>query len=159
MDMTSLPPVARALAARQIPFRVFRHASPIRSLEQAAADRGQTPDQIIRSLVFRLGKDEFIMALAAGPGQLSWPAIRAHLGRSRMTLARPEEVLTVTGYRIGTVGPFGLARPLRLLADRRVFLPPEVSFGSGEANVAIIMRQEDFQRALGEIESGDFMAA
>lgn len=115
--------------------------------------------QVVRSIVFRLGKDEFIMVLAAGPGQLAWPAIRAHVGRSRMTMAKPEEVLAVTGYRIGTVGPFGLAQPLRILADQRVFEPDEVSFGSGERNVAIIMRQEDFRRALGDVETGDFMAA
>ncbi len=159
MEHETLPPVARALAAQGLPFRIFRHQQPIRSLEQAAAERGQQPEQIVRSILFRLKKGEFILVLAAGPGQLSWPAIRAHVGRSRMTMARPEEVLAVTGYRIGTVGPFGLAQPVRLLADRRVFLPEEVSFGSGEPNVAVIMRQEDFRRALDQVESGDFMAA
>lgn len=158
MNMTNLPPVARALAAQNIPFRIFRHDNPIRSVQQAAAERGQDPMQVVRSIVFRLHGDEFVMVLAAGPGQLSWPAIRAHLGISRMTMAKPEEVLAVTGYRIGTVGPFGLARPLRMLADQRIFEPEEVSFGSGERNVAIIMQQADFRHALGEVETGDFMA-
>ncbi len=153
-----MPPVAQALAARGFAFRVFRHPQPIRSLEAAAAARGQQPEQIIRSILFRLPGDEFVLVLAAGPGQLSWPAIRAHLGRSRITMARPEEVLAVTGYPIGAVGPFGLAQPVRILADERVFAPAEVSFGSGERNVAIIMRQEDFQRALGPIEHGLFIA-
>ncbi len=152
-----LPPVARALAERGLPFQVFRHAGPIRSLEQAAAERGQRPEQVIRSILFRLSDEEFVLVLAAGPGRLSWPAIRAHLKRSRVTMAKPEEVLNVTGYPVGAVGPFGLARPLRILADRRVFLPEEVSFGSGERGVAVIMQQEDFRRALGEVEVGDFM--
>lgn len=159
MNMTTLPPVAQALAEKGAPFRLFYHQRPIRSLEQAAAERGQRPEQVIRSIVFRLAADEFVLVLAAGPGQLDWGRLRAHLGRSRMTMARPEEVLAATGYPIGAVGPFGLAQPLRLLADRRVFAPEEVSFGSGERNVAVIMRQEDFRRALGEVEIGDFMKA
>ena len=155
--MAKDPPVSISLTEMNTPHRVFEHKNPIKSMEQAAAERNQDVSQLIRSILFRIGKDEFILVLVAGPGQLSWPALRTHLGRSRMTMATKEEVLRVTGYPIGTVAPVGLPQPIRLLADKNVFLHNEISFGSGKHGTAIIMKTNDFKTILGEIESGEFL--
>ncbi len=153
-----IPPVAAALAEQGIPHRVFRHAGPVRSLEQAAAERGQQPEQVVRSLLFRLGEDDFAMVLMAGPAQVSWRALRRHFGQSRLTTATEAEVLAVTGYPLGAVAPFGLRQPVRVLVDESVFAQPEVSLGSGIRGVAVILRRADLKRALGEVEVGSFCA-
>ncbi|RMF48278.1 MAG: hypothetical protein D6755_04060 [Anaerolineae bacterium] len=150
--MTHNPPVARALQAMGIPHRVFRHTRPITSLEEAAAARGQSPRQIVRSILFRTGKESYVLVLAAGPEQLSWPALRRHLGQSRLTMATPAEVLEVTGYRVGAVGPLGLKTPLPVLVDASVLAQEEISCGSGERGVAVILRVEDLLRALGDYQ-------
>ena len=144
------PPVARALAAAGIPCRVFRHPGSVESLEQAARERGQTPDQVVRSIVFRLGGGAgvYVMALVTGARQVSWPALRRHLGTSRVTMAAPEEVLAVTGYPIGAVAPFGLPQPLRVLVDEAVLAPAEVSLGSGRRGTAVIVSSADLRAAL-----------
>jgi Cys-tRNA(Pro) deacylase len=146
-------PVTRALDQAGIPYRFFRHPGQVRSLEQAAAERGQLPEQIIRSIVFRLEENEYVMVLAAGPEQISWPALRKHLGLSRLTMADPQEVEQATGYPPGAVSPFGLPQPMRILADPGIYQPEEVSVGAGVRNATVILRQEDLQRALGEIET------
>jgi Cys-tRNA(Pro) deacylase len=143
------------LDAHQIPYRLFRHTGKIDSLEQAAAERNQQPGQIVRTLVFRLGAGEFALVLMAGPRQVSWPALRRHFGQHRLTLADPQEVKTATGYVPGTVSPFGLPHPLRILVDSSVLAWDEVSLGSGERGVAIIMKREDLLLGLksqGEVE-------
>ena len=150
--MSDLPPVACALDRSSIPYRLFVHAGPVHSLEQAARERDQLPDQVIRSIVFRVGKDEFLMVLVAGDRQVSWPALRRYLGQSRLTLATEEEVRLVTGYERGAVAPFGLPQPLRILVDESVFMPEEVSLGSGVRGTAVIMTSSDLRRALGEVE-------
>jgi Cys-tRNA(Pro) deacylase len=150
--MTSLPPVARALDELRTPYRLFVHAGPVHSLEQAARERDQLPDQVIRSIVFRVGKDEFLMALTAGDRQIAWPALRRYLGQSRLTLATEDEVRSVTGYERGAVAPFGLPRPLRILVDESVFAHDEVSLGSGVRGTAVIMTSRDLRRALGDVE-------
>lgn len=147
-----LPPVSIALKTLGIPHRVFTHTEPIHSLEEAARQRGQRPSQVVRSILFRVGQDEFRMALVAGPAQVSWKTLRKHLGQSRLTMATEEEVLAVTGYRTGTVGPFGLARPLRVLVDPGVFDEEEISLGSGMRGVAIILNSTDLLRGLPEAE-------
>jgi len=150
------PPVSLALSALEIPHRVFRHPRQVHSLEQAALERGQSPKQVVRSLVFRLSEGEFVLVLVAGPAQISWPALRAYLRRSRISMASEAEVLAATGYRVGAVSPFGLPAPLRILADEGVLLPEEISIGSGERSVAVILKSADLRRALGDAEIGRF---
>lgn len=150
------PPVSRALAALGLPHRVFRHPGPVESLEQAARERGQAPEQVVRSLLFRLTGGAYIMVLIAGARQVAWPALRRHLGQSRVTLATADEVRAVTGYEIGAVSPVGLPRPMRVLVDEGVLAPAEVSIGSGERGVAVILASADLRRALGKAEIGAF---
>ena len=150
-------PVTQALAQMGIPYRFFRHAGPVSSLEQAARERGQRPEQIIRSIVFRLGEGEFVMVLVAGPRQVDWPTLRRALGVTRMTMAAEEEVLAATGCPLGAVSPFGLPISLRILADESIFVEDEVSIGSGVRYSTIILAQADLRRALGEVERGTFV--
>jgi Cys-tRNA(Pro) deacylase len=146
------PPVSLALDELNIPHRTFTHPGPVKSLEQAARERGQRPEQVVRSILFRLGEDEYLMALVAGPVQISWKALRAYLGQSRLTTANEDEVLAVTGYPIGAVSPFGTARQLRVLVDPSVFVEEEVSIGSGLRGTTVILKSPDLRRALGEVE-------
>jgi Cys-tRNA(Pro) deacylase len=150
--------VSLALDELNIPHHTFTHPGPVKSLEQAARERGQRPEQVIRSILFRIGEDEYLMVLVAGPAQISWKALRAHLGQSRLTMANEDEVLAVTGYPIGAVSPFGTARPLsgagklRLLVDPSVFVEEKISIGSGIRGITVILKSDDLKRALGEVE-------
>ena len=146
--MMDPPPASLALDKLGIPHEVFRHAGIVTSLEQAAHERGQVPEQVVRSLVFRIGAGEYTMVLAAGPSQISWKQLRAVLGKRRLTMATEEEVLRVTGYRVGTVAPFGLPAPIRTLIDRRVLGHDRVSIGSGAPNTGIILSSRDLLRGL-----------
>jgi Cys-tRNA(Pro)/Cys-tRNA(Cys) deacylase len=164
-DPVASTPVSRTLDLKGISYRLFTHPGPVHSLEQAARERGQRPEQVVRSLLFRLGEGEFVMVLAAGPQQVSWPALRSHLGVSRMTTATTQEVLERTGFEPGAVSPFGLPEPvdasqpgIRILADAGVFNEQEVSIGSGVRYTTVILDSADLRRALGEVEIGEFLA-
>jgi Cys-tRNA(Pro)/Cys-tRNA(Cys) deacylase len=149
-------PATQTLDLLSIPYRLFEHPHPPESLEQAARERGQASGQVIRSILFRHEQEYFVMVLMAGPGQISWKRVRAHLGVSRISMASESEVREITGYEIGTVNPLGLPRPIRILADESVFLPEEISIGSGVRGAAIIMKSADLWRAVGKIEVGQF---
>jgi len=146
------PPVSLALEKLNVPHQIFRHETPVDSLEKAASDRGQRPSQIVRTILFRVSEDEFALALVAGPGQISWKLLRKLLGKSRITMATEEEVLAVTGYRPGTVGPFGLLKPVRMLVESQLLKEEEVSIGSGMRDTAVIIKSADLLKALGNVE-------
>lgn len=154
------PPASIALDQLGIPHRIFHHETPVTSFEQAASDRKQRPEQIVRSILFQIRPGEFTMVLMAGRGQVDWKKLRQLVKRSRVRMATEEEVLEVTGYRIGTVSPFGLktqtspehGRRVRVLLDASVLREEEISIGSGVRNTAIIMKSEDVHKALGDVE-------
>jgi prolyl-tRNA editing enzyme YbaK/EbsC (Cys-tRNA(Pro) deacylase) len=67
-------------------------------------------------------------------------------------MATEDEVLKVTGYRVGTVSPFGLPGPIKILIDPGILKEQEISIGSGMPNTGIIMTTAALRRALKDIE-------
>ena len=141
-------PVTQALEALGVRHQLFVHAGPVRSLEQAARERGLAPGQMVRSLLFRLEDGGFILVLVAGPAQVSWPRLRRLLGVSRITTATPEEVLEVTGYEPGAVSPFGLNQAVRILADQNLLAHDTLSIGAGIRHAGVLLARYDLARSL-----------
>jgi len=141
-------PVTTALDAWAVSYRLHLHQGPISSLEQAARERGLSPEQIVRSLLFRLENGGFVLVLMPGPAKVSWPKLRRRLGVTRLTTADAEVVQAITGYPPGSVSPYGLHSPMRLLADLRLIRHTTVSIGAGIPNAGVILRTEDLLRTL-----------
>jgi|APFre7841882724_1041349.scaffolds.fasta_scaffold07199_3 Cys-tRNA(Pro) deacylase len=141
--MSLSTPATRALDQLGIPYQVHVHAGPLHSLEQAAAERGLAPEQLVRTLLFRLEDGEFLLVLMPGARQVSWPKLRQHLGVSRITTANREQVVSVTGYPPGMVSPFGLPRRLRILADSGILVHERLSLGAGAPNAGLILARDD----------------
>jgi prolyl-tRNA editing enzyme YbaK/EbsC (Cys-tRNA(Pro) deacylase) len=153
--VVSRTPVTIALDAWGVSYRLHLHQGPVSSLEQAARERGLIPEQIIRSLLFRLENGEFVLVLMPGPGKVSWPKLRRRLGVTRLTTAAAEVVQAITGYPPGSVSPYGLHSTVRLLADLRLLRHTTVSIGAGIPDAGVILRTEDLLRTL-QPELDDF---
>lgn len=155
--MSKNTPVTEALVKLGIPYRLHLHKKPLRSLDQAARERKLEPQQVVRSLLFRIESDEFVLVLMPGPLKVDWPKLRHFLGISRVTTAKAQEVEAVTGYSTGAVSPFGLQRPVRLLADQSIQDLEVISLGAGIRNAGVILKTTHLLEHL-EPELGDFTA-
>lgn len=150
--MSASTTATRTLDQLAIPYRVYQHLRPPTSLEEATRERGQLPEQVVRSILFRLGKNDFVLVLAAGPAQLSWPKLPRQVGGLAPQPGKrgggPE------GDRGGDRGRRSAwtAGPRSLLADEGVFLPEEVSIGSGVRGTAVILKSIYLKRALGQVD-------
>src|SRR6478735_5646435 len=141
---------ARAVAAATdagLAFRVVRHGK-VSSLEEAAAARGVTPADVIKTLVVRRGEDDYLFVLVPGDRGISWPKLRALLGVSRMSMPDAAEAREVTGYERGTITPFGSLRPWPVVADERI-TGREISLGGGAFGVALAVDADATVSALG----------
>ena len=140
-----------AVAAAGIPHEVIEYGR-VASVAEAAKRRGVTVNQIVKSLVVRVGTDRHVMVLVPGDRVIDWPRLRAHLGINRMSLAPTEEAFEVTGYRRGAITPFGSIRSLPVVCDEQV--PEHVSIGGGAHGVAIHLARRDLVAVTGATVAG-----
>ena len=147
--------VTSALDELKIPYELHVHENQLRSLEQAARERNLNPDQIVRSLLFRMEGETFILVLVPGPRKVDWAKLRHYLGVSRVTTARPHEVEEITGFPTGAVSPFGMKEPVRLLADESILDIEVISLGAGIRNAGVILKSRTLLEHL-QPELGDF---
>jgi len=125
----SVDRVRTAAAARGLEIEI-RESPRASSLEEAAALRGITPADIVKTLVVKGRGDQYLFALIPGDRSISWPKLRALLGVNRLRLPEPELALEATGYERGTITPLGSTRDWPVYADERM-TGRRVSMGAG----------------------------
>lgn len=141
---------ARAIAAMDaaaLPYRIVRHGR-VASLAEAAVARGVEPRDVIKTIVVRRAEDDFLFALVPGDRTISWPKLRDLLGVRRLSMPDADMAFTVTGYRRGTITPFGSTVPWPVVADQRM-AGRSVSLGAGAHGVAAVAEADDVIRVLG----------
>ena len=129
----------------QIEHEIVRHG-PVSSPDEAAAARGVTPAQVIKTMVVRRAADDYIFVLVPGDRSISWPKLRSHLSVNRISMPDADEARSVTGYERGTITPFGSTRAWPVLADQA--LSDIVSIGGGAPGVSLTIAAEDIIQTL-----------
>src|SRR6478752_4538292 len=137
---------ATAATDAGLSFRIVRHGK-VSSLEEAAAARGVTPADIIKTLVVRRAEDDYLFVLVPGDRGISWPKLRTLLGVKRMTMPGADEAWSVTGYERGTITPLGSINPFPVIADERI-AGREISLGGGGFGVAFAVDADELVKAL-----------
>ena len=151
--MMTLKPQSKAieyLENNNIEFELFIHSEKIKSLQDAAKQRGQSEDQVLRSILFRSKDHQFYMIITTGTRQINWKILRNYLDINRTTMATEDEVFNETGYKLGTVNPFGLKPEIKIFINKPCLEQNPVSIGSGLRGVAIIMTISNLLKALPE---------
>ncbi len=97
----------------------FVDRGPASSLPEAAANLGIEPRNIVKTLVAKAkltqtaSEHSCVIALIPGDRAVDWAKLRRLAGMKKMSMASPEEGFEVSGYRPGTINPFGLRTELR----------------------------------------------
>ena len=118
---------------------------PTPTVEDAARAMDVHPDAIIKSVLFVLRKQEPLLVIANGLRRIDQAAIASHLGigKKQVRIARPEQVLTWTGYSAGGVPPFGHPQLLPTWIEPEVLEQDLIYGGGGQADVLLRMRAAD----------------
>ncbi|MEA4944744.1 MAG: aminoacyl-tRNA deacylase [Propionicimonas sp.] len=135
-----------ALQALRVP-HVATQYERANSLTEAAAQRGLTPADIVKSMVVRRGEDDYLFVLVGGDREISWPKLRTLLGVSRLSMPSAAVALAVTGYERGTITPFGSRHPWPVIVDADI-PGRRISMGGGRHGLAIALDADDLVSAL-----------
>ncbi len=120
---------------------------PTPTVETAALAVGAQPDCIVKSILF-LVDDRPVLAIACGSQRVERRAIAAlyGVGRKRVKLAAPDEVLRAAGYEVGALPPFGHLQAIPTLIDPRVLEHAAVYAGGGAENALVRLDPHDILR-------------
>ena len=127
-------------------FEVVRHGR-VRSLAEAAAARGVTPAQVVKTLVVRVADGDYRFVLVPGDREIAWPKLRALLGVNRLSMPSADTAREVTGYERGTITPLGSTHPWPVVADAS--MAGTVSIGGGAHGVALTVSADELVGVLG----------
>lgn len=138
-------------AAQAAPFQVdvIYHDVPS-SLEEAAAMSGVEPRQLQKTMVVRVGEGEYFLVLVPGDSVIDWKKLRHAVGHSRLSLAPQDEAERATGFKRGTITPFGLATPMPVVVDESM-RGERISLGAGEPGVNLVLAADDLIGHVGAI--------
>jgi len=118
-----------------VDYAVSRHG-PVASLEEAAELRGVPPSAVIKTMVVRTKDDAYVFVLVPGDRVIDWAKLRAQVGQRRLSMPDADEALAATGYKRGTITPFGSSTAWPVIADERL-TSGVVSIGGGAQGVSI----------------------
>ncbi|WP_229661236.1 aminoacyl-tRNA deacylase [Microbacterium nanhaiense] len=136
-------------AARERGLEIEVRESPkASSLEEAAALRGITPADIVKTLVVKGKGDQYYFALVPGDRAISWGKLRAAVGVNKLRLPEPELALEATGYERGTIVPLGSRTDWPIYADERM-VGKRVSMGAGAHGYALFVDADALIAAYG----------
>lgn len=115
----------------------------VASAEEAAEARGIRLEQLVKTLVVRVGEGRYVLVLIPGDGGLDYKKLRAELGVRRLTMPDPAEAKDATGYERGTITPFGATGGWPVIMDTRLEGMDLVSLGAGVHGAAINLTPVD----------------
>jgi prolyl-tRNA editing enzyme YbaK/EbsC (Cys-tRNA(Pro) deacylase) len=138
------------LDANGIQAEILLLDDPTPTVPDAAWAVGASEEQIVKSVLFMVDGQP-VITITCGPENVEQRALAARygVGRKKVRLANPEQVLTYTNYPVGTVPPFGYPHPLETLIDPTVLAQAEVYAGGGEYNALLRISPQNIARQTG----------
>jgi prolyl-tRNA editing enzyme YbaK/EbsC (Cys-tRNA(Pro) deacylase) len=140
--------VAAALRERGVDARLEEFADPTHSARDAARAVGCELEQIVKSLVF-VCDGRPVLALLPGDKRADAAKIAAAAQAGYARVARPDEVVSATGFEPGAVAPFPAPRVALVLLDRSLLRHELVWAGAGSPNHVVGMAPADVARITG----------
>lgn len=130
-----------------VPHEMLPLPDRARTTRRVAEFLGVTPEEVVKSLLFLIDGAPTLV-LVPGGARVDTTTLGDALGAREVALARAQDVLATTGYRVGAVPPCGLASDLPVVADPGAFAPPVVYCGGGASATMLKIRSADLKALL-----------
>lgn len=119
------------------PAALTKKATPgAHSVDEAAESLGVDADQILKAMLFmaKMGEDDFqpVMVLMRGNDEVNETKVQNALGAEDLTLATEEQAVNYLGAHPGSLGPVGVGKEVKILADKYVQVLVNVACGAND---------------------------
>ncbi len=124
------------LRERQVPFEVIEHQPVYNNAAMAEAAKVPLGDTL-KNIMLQTTEGEIIVVVVPGDQRFDTKRLTARAGTKRVVFAKPEKVLEFAGCAVGSVPPFGHAKPVRVFLDPAVLTKAAVYFNPGVHNKSV----------------------
>jgi Cys-tRNA(Pro)/Cys-tRNA(Cys) deacylase len=137
------------LDAHKISYRLLQHSEPVFTVEEAAAQRGVSKDEMVKSILLRDKDEHYVMACVLGYARVNPKAVRTSVPKNwrRLSFATAEEILSVTGCVQGAVAPLGLPDSVPVIFDEAITYCQKVNISSGDPVAGLELNTQDLIKA------------
>ncbi|MGH2632596.1 MAG: aminoacyl-tRNA deacylase [Tepidiformaceae bacterium] len=146
--MTPQGRVQAAMAELELPGSILEFETSTHTAQEAADAVGCELGQIVKTLFF-LADGRPTIALVAGDRHADTARLAQLLGvgRKKLRMGAPEEVIQATGYAVGGVSPIGLLQPCDIVIDDSLQRFDRVWAAAGSGSAVFPARTADLVRA------------
>ena len=139
------------LDTHKISYRLLQHSEPVFTVEEAAAQRGVSKDEMVKSILLRDKDEHYVMACVLGYSRVNPKAVRTYVPQTwrRLSFATAEEILSVTGCVQGAVAPLGLPDGVPVIFDKAITQCQKVNISSGDPAAGLELNTQDLIEAAG----------
>ncbi len=117
------------------------------SVAEAAAAVSASPGDFVKSICMVTMGGKLVVAIVKGEHRASSSRVAKVLGTPKPRIARPDEILELSGYPVGGTPAFGYEATF--LMDPRVLEKEKVYSGGGSGNALTYMSTEEMKRVNG----------
>ncbi|MCE4599873.1 MAG: YbaK/EbsC family protein [Desulfurococcales archaeon] len=128
--MSGVEKVKKWIEENGLDWKIHMLQSQVKTVAQAASALGVPKSVIVKTIVL-VDDSRTIACIIPGDKRLSLGKVKSITGGSPR-LAKPNEVLERTGYRIGGVPPYPLPGDVVIIMDERVLDNEKVYGGGGD---------------------------
>lgn len=148
LENPALERARRYLASFNLGLEPMEHERTTKTSVEAAEALQVELGQIAKSILFRSG-DNYGLFVAAGDIKIGDKKVKTLLGGRKVRIARPEEVVAVTGYPVGGVCPFDIDKKVPIFIDRSMRRFPVVYASAGTPFSLLPITVDQLQQVTG----------
>ncbi len=132
------------LDAQGIAYQILQYPAAITTASDAATFLGIKESQMLKSLLVKVG-EEFVMILTPLDQRLDMEIVKRYFAVRKVRMATPDEVLAVTGYKVGITCPFLLKTPVRIFVLPGVLSFERIAISAGLFSKEILISVESLK--------------
>jgi Cys-tRNA(Pro) deacylase len=132
----------RELKDKGVSFELIALTKTVHSVHDVQVACKCDASEVIKTLIF-IGSNPVVVILP-GDKRANITKIEELIGEQGLRMAKPAEVLSLTGYNVGSVSPFGISHEIKQIADNSVLSLPALFLGSGKSDVLIKINNNEF---------------
>ena len=134
-------------------FQAYEH-EPVHTSEDAARVRKSKLSEGVKAIVVKQRDSQnFYVADVAADKKVDLKKLAEIIGVKALTMAKPEEVLTITGCEVGGVPPLGHKTNIPIFVDNGVFENEYNEFNAGLKTYSVRVKTVDFKKTMEELDA------